>query len=173
LAVPTASSQRRLWLPIGFLEPSIISSNQLYIVSKGTLYEFAILSSAMHMAWMRAVCGRIKSDYRYSASIVYNNFPWPAEPSAGKMAVVKKAGQDILDIRASLPSSSLADLYDPLLMPDKLVGAHQRLDSVVDSLYARKKFSGDSDRAAYLFAQYAILDNPLVKSKPAMRGQKT
>ena len=173
LAVPTASSQRRLWLPIGFLEPSVIASNQLYIVSKATLYEFAVLSSAMHMAWMRAVCGRIKSDYRYSASIVYNNFPWPVEPSAGKMSVVKKAAQDILDIRASLPSSSLADLYDPLLMPAKLVGAHQRLDSVVDSLYARKKFSGDSDRAAYLFAQYAILDTPLVKSKPAIRRQKT
>ena len=124
LAVPTASSQRRLWLPIGFLEPSVIASNQLYIVSKATLYEFAVLSSAMHMAWMRAVCGRIKSDYRYSASIVYNNFPWPVEPSAGKMSVVKKAAQDILDIRTSLPSSSLADLYDPLLMPAKLVGAH-------------------------------------------------
>ena len=122
---------------------------------------------------MRAVCGRIKSDYRYSASIVYNNFPWPVEPSAGRLAVVKEAAQDILDIRASFPTSSLADLYDPLLMPAKLVGAHQKLDSVVDGLYARKKFSGDSDRAAYLFAQYARLENPLVGIQAGGKSKKT
>lgn len=110
----------------------------------------------MHMAWTRTVCGRLKSDYRYSVGIVYNNFPWP-DPTDAQRTAIETAAQAVLDARALYPKSTLADLYDPLSMPPELVKAHRKLDQAVDAAYARKKFTGDSDRLAFLFERYHAL----------------
>jgi hypothetical protein len=110
--------------------------------------------------------GRLKSDYRYSAGIVYNNFPWPTDITKKQTQDVEAAAQAVLDARAKHPMSSLADLYDPLTMPADLVKAHRKLDAVVDAAYSKKKFSGDADRTAFLFEAYEKLINPLVAAKP-------
>lgn len=107
------------------------------------------------MAWVRSVCGRLKSDFRYSAGIVYNNFPWPDNPSNDTRARIEAAAQGVLDVRAKHPEATLADLYDPLTMPTALLKAHQTLDRAVDAAYTRKKFHGDADRVAFLFELYA------------------
>src|SRR5690606_13628920 len=123
LAVPTLSSVQRMYIPMAFLEPGIIASNQLYIIEGASLFHFGVLTSSMHMAWVRATSGRFKSDYRYSAKIVYNNFPWPVDVSAKHRDVVVSAAQGVLDARAAL-SGSLADQYDDLTMDVTLRKAH-------------------------------------------------
>ena len=139
----------------------IVSTNLNLIVPAATPYHFGILSSAMHMAWVRNVCGRLKSDYRYSAGIVYNNFPWPQAPTDQQQQAIAQAAQGVRETRARYPDSSLADLYDPLAMPPALVKAHQRLDAAVDAAYTKKKFTGDSDRVAFLFGLYQQLTSLL------------
>ncbi len=119
----------------------------------------------MHMAWVRAVCGRLKSDYRYSAGIVYNNFPWPQQPTDRQQQAIEAAAQAVLDARAHYPDASLAALYDPLTMPPELVKAHRQLDAAVDAAYGKRKFSGDRDRLAFLFELYQQLVSPLVARK--------
>ena len=116
-------------------------------------HHFGILTSSMHMAWMRSIGGRLESRYRYSAGIVYNNFPWPQAMTEKQKLKIEKAAQEVLDARAKFPNSSLADLYDPLTMPPDLVKAHHKLDAA----YSRKKFSGDSARVAFLFELYQQL----------------
>ena len=153
LLVPSTSSERRKYIPIGFMNSSDISSNANLLVPNATLYEFGVLTSQMHMAWMRTVCGRLKSDYRYSAQIVYNNFPWPDVSEAQKATIMQKA-QAVLDARAQFPDSSLADLYDPNTMPPVLTKAHAALDSAVDKLYRKTAFPDDSARVAFLFELY-------------------
>lgn len=153
LVIPEVSSERRSYIPIGFESPATFCSNLVRMLPNATLHHFGILSSAMHMAWTRAVCGRLKSDYRYSAGIVYNNFPWP-DPSGKQRLAVETAAQSVLDARANHPGATLADLYDPLTMPPDLVHAHYKLDAAVDAAYAKRKFSGDSDRVAFLFERY-------------------
>ena len=153
LLVPSTSSERRKYIPIGFMNSSDISSNANLLVPNATLYEFGVLTSQMHMAWMRTVCGRLKSDYRYSAQIVYNNFPWPDVSEAQKAAIIQKA-QAVLDARAQFPDSSLADLYDPNTMPPVLTKAHAALDSAVDKLYRKTAFPDDAARVAFLFELY-------------------
>src|ERR1700722_13178550 len=115
----------------------------------------------MHMGWVRSVCGRLKSDYRYSAGIVYNNFPWPEVETAKQRKVIEDAAQAVLDARAKHSHSSLADLYNPLTMPPELVKAHRKLDAAVDAAYSKKKFTGDRDRVAFLFELYQRLVSPL------------
>jgi hypothetical protein len=115
----------------------------------------------MHMAWMRTTAGRMKSDYQYSNSIVYNNFPWPGIATDKQRQSIEEAAQAVLDARAKHPGSSLAALYDPLTMPPELVKAHHKLDAAVDAAYSKKKFSGDSDRVAFLFELYQQLASPL------------
>ena len=115
----------------------------------------------MHMAWVRTVCGRLKSDYHYSAGIVYNNFPWPQAPTDKQKQAIEDAAQAVLDARAKFPNASLADLYDPLTMPEALTKAHHKLDAAVDSAYAKRKFTGDSDRVAFLFELYQQITSPL------------
>jgi hypothetical protein len=115
----------------------------------------------MHMAWMRHVCGRLKSDYRYSNKLVYNNFPWPEAPSAKQRAAVEAAAQAVLDARKKFPDASLADLYDPLAMPHALVKAHAQLDRAVDLCYRPQPFENDRQRVEYLFALYEKLIAPL------------
>ena len=137
----------------------------VFIIPHATIFHFGVLSSAMHMAWVRSVCGRLKSDYRYSAGIVYNNFPWPQTPTDRQKQAIEKVAQGVLDARAKYPDSSLAALYDPLTMPPELVKAHRKLDTAVDAAYARRKFSGDSDRLAFLKAGPEISAPPSQKSR--------
>ena len=136
------------------------------------LYHFGVLTSAMHMAWVRYTCGRIKSDYRYSAGIVYNNYPWPDEPMDKLRAAVEAAAQAVLEARAQFPQSSLADLYDPLTMPPVLVKAHQALDRAVDACYRKAAFTSDAQRVEFLFERYQQLTS-LLPSTSAKKKRKS
>lgn len=176
LVVPKVSSERRLFVPIGFEQPSTLSSDLVFIVSEATPLHFGVVQSSMHMAWLRNVGGRLKSDYRYSAGIVYNNYPWPEPLDAKARAAIEAAAQGVLEARAAFPGSTLADLYDPLTMPPALVKAHQQLDRVVDAAYlatekaaGRKvpKLGSDAERVAFLFERYQALTSLLPAAKPA------
>ncbi|MDF7798256.1 hypothetical protein P4C99_02195 [Pontiellaceae bacterium B1224] len=155
LVVPEVSSERRTYIPIAYLPPERIVSNTIQIVPNASVFEFGVLTSAMHMAWMKCVCGRLKSDYRYSNTIVYNNYPWPLAPSEKNRKAVEAAAQGVLDARAEFPDSSLADLYDPLTMPPSLVKAHQALDRAVDLCYRPQPFPNETARIEFLFNLYA------------------
>lgn len=141
---------------MGFVSSEIISSNANLIIPDATLYHFGILTSNVHMAWMRAVCGRLKSDYRYSKDIVYNNFPWPT-PTDEQKALIEKTAQAILDARAQYPDSSLADLYDEVTMPQELRKAHQDNDRAVMTAYGFSTKMTESECVAELFKMYAKL----------------
>ena len=172
LLIPSVSSERRQYMPIGFMSPDTIASNLVFTVPNATLYHFGVLTSAMHMAWMRYTCGRLKSDYRYSKDIVYNNFPWPVEPGPTERQALEAAAQAVLDARAAHPGSTLADLYDPLAMPADLRAAHRHLDRLVDRLYRRKPFKHDTERMQRLFEKYAELSAPLAPAAaPVPRGR--
>lgn len=123
LAVPEVSSQRRRYIPIGYMSPDVISSSKLILIPDASIYMFGVMASNVHMAWMRVVCGRLKSDYSYSPA-VYNNFPWPS-PTDEQKVKIEQTAQDILDARALYPESSLADLYDEVAMPPELRKAQQ------------------------------------------------
>ncbi|WP_146042835.1 type IIL restriction-modification enzyme MmeI [Lactobacillus sp. HT06-2] len=157
LIVPNTSSERRRYIPIGYLDQNTIPSNSATIIPNATLYELGILSSNMHMAWMRTVAGRLEMRYRYSAKIVYNNFPWP-NPTDKQKTKIEKTAQAILDARALYPDSSLADLYDPLTMPKELLKAHQDNDRAVMEAYGLPvKGTTESDAVAHLFKMYEKL----------------
>lgn len=169
LAIPKVSSERRKFIPIDFLPANWIASGSLLVVPSANRYHFGILSSTMHNAWMRAVCGRMKSDYQYSAGIVYNNFPWP-QPSDRQQIAIEAAAQAVLDARAKFPNATLADLYDPLTMPPELVKAHQALDKAVDAAYGKNGFKSEAERVAFLFERYQQLTAPLATTeKPAKK----
>ena len=163
LIVPSTSSENRRYIPIGFMSPNIIASNANTIVPNATLYHFGILTSNVHMAWMRIVCGRLKSDYRYSGSVVYNNFPWPnISPSlegrdGERFAAISRTAQAILDARAKYPDSSLADLYDEVTMPPELRKAHQENDRAVMAAYGFSTKMTESECVAELFKMYHAL----------------
>src|SRR5438270_10350284 len=133
VVVPQHTSERRKYIPLGFFSPRYIVHNSCTAIPNATRYHFGVLSSAMFMAWVRRICGRIKSDFRFSTNLVYNNFPWPETPPAKQAVVVASKAQAVLDARAAFPESSLADLYDPLTMPAKLTKAHGELDRAVDA----------------------------------------
>jgi len=154
--VPRHSSENRAYIPCGFFDANHIAADSCLAIPNATLYHFGILTSNMHMSWVRYTCGRLKSDYRYSASIVYNNFPWP-EPSDTQHQKIEDAAQAVLDARAQFPQSSLADLYDPLTMPPALVKAHQALDRAVDACYRKAAFTNDAQRVELLFERYQQL----------------
>jgi len=156
LAIPKVSSENRKFMPISLIASDIIANGSLLIIPNATLYHFGVLISRVHMGWMRAICGRMKSDYQYSASIVYNNFPWP-NPSEKQKEDIEKAAQGILDARALYPDSSLADLYDTLTMPQELVKAHNSLDRIVVNVYGGKGFSSEAERVADLMEKYQQL----------------
>ena len=157
LIIPGVSSEKRIYVPIGFLSSDTISSNAVQIVPNATKYHFGILTSNVHMAWMRVVCGRLKSDYRYSKEIVYNTFPWPT-PTPEQQSKIEQTAQAILDARALYPDSSLADLYDPVLMPPELLKAHRENDKAVMQAYGFpiKDFT-ESDCVAELFKMYKAM----------------
>ena len=159
LAIPNTSSERREYVPIGYLSPSVIANQKLRILPEATLADFALLTSAMHMAWMRAVTGRMKSDYMYSVGVVYNTFPMP--PAHADLSKLEPLARAVLDARAAYPDATLADLYDPDLMPPVLRRAHQAIDRAVDRLYRRTGFKSERERAEHLFMLYEKMRTPL------------
>ena len=181
LLIPKVSSESRAYIPCGFLDAQCIASGSCLIVPAATSFSFGILASQMHMAWMRAVAGRMKSDYQYSSSIVYNNFPWPDVDDTHRVSI-ETAAQGIMSARAQFADSTLADLYNPLSMPPPLVKAHHRMDRAVDDAYlAAEKAVGrkpprlgtDAERVAFLFERYQALTSllPTVKPKPGRRSR--
>lgn len=174
LVVPEVSSERRAYVPMGFSNDQghTLYSNLVKLAPDATLYHFGVLSSAMHMAWVRTVGGRLKSDFRYSSGIVYNTFPWPDSPNEKQHKAIEEAAQAVLDARAAHPGSSLADLYDPDAMPSDLAKAHGRLNKAVDAAYApesgQKTWEGDLDRAKFLFQSYQAL----VSTQEATRARR-
>lgn len=154
IVVPRTTSENRRYIPMGFFDKESIVSDTMQSIPGATLYHFGILESEMHMTWVRYVCGRLKSDYRYSKDIVYNNFPWPENPSDEKVKEIEKCAQEVSDVRAKYPNSSLADLYDPLTMPADLVKAHQNLDRAVDAAYGKRTFNSSAERMEFLFRLY-------------------
>ena len=134
IIIPRHSSENRKYIPFGFVKPEIIVNDAVQIIPNAELYHFGVMMSNVHMAWTRAVCGRIKSDYRYSKDVVYNNFPWPT-PSAEQKKKIEDTAQAILDARALYPDCSLADLYDEIAMPPELRKAHQANDRAVMQAY--------------------------------------
>ena len=170
LIIPQVSSERREYVPIGWLEPPVIPSEKLRLLPDATLADFALLTSAMHMAWMRAVTGRMKSDYMYSVGVVYNTFPM--SPGSSDLSKLEPLAQAVLDARAAHPDATLADLYDPDLMPPNLRRAHQALDRAVDRLYRPAGFASERERVEHLFMLYEKMCAPLealMKAKPKRR----
>ncbi len=150
LLIPRVSSENRKYIPMGFFKPDIIAGDTCLVIPKTNIYHFGVLTSEMHMAWVKHVCGRLESRYRYSNKLVYNNFPWPENISEVLINNVKKAAKKILEIRAK-SNNSFAYLYDPLTMPFELIKAHRSLDKAVDKCYRSKKFNNDKERIVYLF----------------------
>lgn len=153
LLVPKVSSERRQFIPVGFMKPEIMVSDLVFVLPDARLFDFGILTSTMHMAWVRVVCGRLESRYRYSAGIVYNNFPWPA-PTATQHTAIEQSARAVLDARAMFPTATLADLYDPLTMPPELTKAHRALDKAVDVAYGGTAFGTEAERVVFLLKRY-------------------
>jgi hypothetical protein len=181
LALPRVSSERRAYIPIAYASSDLIAGDKLQTIPDASLYEFGVITSTMHMAWMRTTAGRLKSDFQYSAKITYNNFPWPVIASEARQSTanvtglpnheaprkdkrivaIESAAQAVLNARASHPQASLADLYDPLTMPANLLKAHQALDKAVDAAYSYKGASTDAARVAFLFERYQAITSLL------------
>jgi hypothetical protein len=167
LAVPRVSSEKRLYIPIGYLDSNVIAGDKIYTIPNTTHYHFGILTSLMHNSWMRVTCGRLESRYSYSNSIVYNNFPWPENPTEKQIANIEEKAQNVLEVRSSFPNSSLADLYNPLTMPPVLIKAHNDLDKAVDAAYRAAPFTSEANRMVYLFELYEKYTADLfTKEKP-------
>lgn len=154
ILIPRHSSENRQYIPMGFFDKTSIASDSCLTIPNGNLYHFGVLMSKMHMAWIKSVCGRLESRFRYSKDIVYNSYPWPENPSDKQVKAIELAVQKVIDIRQEFPNSSLADLYDPLTMPPKLAKAHQDLDKVVDLAYRPQIFVSDAKRMEFLFELY-------------------
>ena len=163
IVIPKVSSQRRRYIPMGFMSPDILCSDLVFLLPNASLYHFGILESNVHMAWMRVVCGRLKSDYRYSNTLVYNNFPWPL-PTDEQKARIEHTAQGILDARALYPDSSLADFYDPLTMPQELRKAHIANDRAVMAAYGFSTKMSEADCVAELMKMYVELVDKTSKS---------
>ena len=154
ILIPRHSSENRKYIPMGFFDKTYIASDSCLFVANAELFHFGVLTSEMHMAWVRNVCGRIKSDFRYSNEIVYNNYPWPLNLTEKQIKSIEICAQKVLDIRKEFPDSSLADLYDIIAMPPKLIKAHQELDKAVDAAYRSKPFESEAKRMEFLFELY-------------------
>jgi hypothetical protein len=161
ILIPRVSSENRKYIPFGFFSKDIIAGDTCLTISSATFYDFGMLTSEMHMAWVKYTCGRLKSDFRYSNEVVYNNYPFPKEVSDKQKERVEKAAQAVLDARLKFPDSSLADLYDPLSMPPDLVKAHKELDKAVDLCYRPQAFTNERARIEFLFNLYSQYVTPL------------
>lgn len=188
LAIPEVSSENRSYIPVAFVTKEVICSNTVQFVPDAKLWHFGVLTSLMHMAWMRLVAGRLESRYRYSNTLVYNNYPWPSDVTEAQKAAVEKAAQAVLDVRECYlhpnygdgdrivepcPQCTLADLYDPVTMPPALVKAHADLDRAVDRCYRKEPFPSDRARVEHLFALYEKLTAPLVRYEKPKRNAKS
>jgi hypothetical protein len=154
ILIPRHSSENRNFIPLDFFTKDSIAADSCLVVPNGNHFHFGILMSTMHMTWIKHVCGRIKSDYRYSNEIVYTNFPWPENPTDKQKQTIEEKAQKVLDVRAQFLDSSLADLYDPLTMPPELVKAHNELDKAVDLAYRPQPFTSEANRMEFLFGLY-------------------
>ncbi|MCX6159582.1 MAG: class I SAM-dependent DNA methyltransferase [Ignavibacteriae bacterium] len=163
ILIPKVSSETRKYIPIGIVDKNIIASGSCLIIPTYSLFHFGVISSIMHMSWMKQTCGRMKSDYQYSNSIVYNNYPWPDSPSEKNIGQVEECAQSLIDVRKEYPNSSLAVLYDPIAMPKKLVDAHNKLDKTVDLCYRPQPFPNELSRLEFLFDLYKKYTEPLLK----------
>jgi hypothetical protein len=183
LAIPKVSSERRQFIPIGYLDGEVICGDKIFFVDDASLFTFSVLTSTMHNAWMRYTCGRMKSDYSYSNTIVYNNYPWPGFEgealSEKHRKAIEQAAQCVLDARAQFAGASLADLYDPLTMPPALLKAHQKLDTAVDAAYqpsgGKKSYASDAERVAFLFDLYQRITSllPMPATKKARKSKSS
>ena len=173
LVIPVVSSERRNYIPMGFIDKNTISTNGNLIMPDANLYHFGILMSTMHMAWVKTTCGRLESRYRYSKDIVYNNYPWPENPTEKQVQLIEEKAQNVLDVRASFPNSSLADLYNPLTMPPALVKAHNELDKAVDAAYSKQNFSTEAKRMEFLFELYEKYTADLFAKEKPKKTKKT
>lgn len=165
LASPRVSSERRAYIPIAFATVDLIACDKLQTIPNAILWEFGVITSAMHMAFMRTTAGRLESRYQYSAKITYHNFLWP-EQTEKQTQSIEAAAHVVLDARAAHPNASLADLYDPLTMPANLLKAHQALDKAVDAAYGYKGANSDAARVAFLFEIYQKITSLLPVEKP-------
>ena len=165
LVIPVVSSENRKYIPMGFIDKNTISTNSNLIMPNAELYHFGVLMSEMHMSWVKYTCGRLKSDFRYSKDLVYNNYPWAKEFSEKNKKKVEDKAQKVLDVRAEFPESSLADLYHQLTMPPKLIKAHLELDKAVDLCYRPQAFTNETTRIEYLFDLYNQYTEPLLNEK--------
>ena len=175
LVVPEVSSERRKYIPIGWLEPPVIPSNKVRIIENASKPLFALLTSALHIAWVRNIGGRLKSDFSYGIGIVYNTFPLPPgfHTDSANISKLEPLAQAVLDARAAHPGATLADLYDPDLMPPNLRKGHQALDRAVDRLYRRSGFASERERVEYLLGLYEKMMEPLANETKTRRGWKT
>lgn len=171
IVIPRHSSVNRKYIPLGYFGRDTIVGDSCTCVPNATHWEVGVLSSLMHASWMQIVCGRLKSDFRYSNKLVYNNFPWP-EPTDAQRAAVERAAQGVLDARKNHPNATLADLYDPLTMPADLAKAHATLDRAVDRCYRPQPFPDERRRFEHLFALYEKLTAPLTTPKKKSRRKK-
>ncbi|MFN8343443.1 MAG: DNA methyltransferase [Spirosomataceae bacterium] len=173
LVIPEVSSERRKYIPIGFEVSDTLSSNLVKIISNATLFHFGVLTSEMHMAWVKYVCGRLKSDYRYSKDIVYNNYPFPKNVSEVNRKKVEDAAQKILDVRAGYSGSSLADLYHPTTMPPDIIKAHLILDKAIDLCYRPQPFTTELNRVEFLFELYEQYSSPMFAAEKKIKKTDT
>ncbi len=172
LLIPRHTSENRSYIPFGFLDKDNIVADSCSFLPNAEHFHFGVMSSVMHMTWVRYICGRLKGDYRYSNKIVYNNFPWP-EPTSPQRKKVEEKAKTVLNARANFPKSSLADLYDPNTMPPALLRAHHALDKVVDSTYRKTPFKNERSRIEFLFNLYQQIKEPLISGKKKRKGSKT
>ena len=167
ILVPSVSSERRKYVPMGFISHDVIATNLVHIIPNGTIFDFGVLNSIAHNDWMRLLAGRLKSDYRYSGTIVYNTFPFPDATDEQKKNIENLA-EEILLARASNAGITLAELYDPNKMPDDLKQAHSNLDGAVDKLYRPQGFANTEERLAHLLARY----EHLIELEQQSKGKK-
>lgn len=173
LTIPKVSSERREYVPIGWLDPPTVPSDLVFVQTEAGPKEFGILTSAMHMAWLRNIGGRLESRYRYSIGLVYNTFPVPAM-NATQQKDIAGLAQAVLDARAAFPGATLASLYDPDLMPPTLRKAHRALDTAVDRLYRRAPFASERERVEHLFTLYEKMTMPLqAAAQPRRRRRRS
>jgi type II restriction/modification system DNA methylase subunit YeeA len=172
LLIPSVSSENRRYIPIGYLGKNVVASNLAFTLPRASKYLFGVLGSVMHMAWVRHIAGRLKSDFRYSNTLVYNNFPFPQSPTPKQIESVEKAAQSVLDARLLYPTSSLADLYDPTTRPPELTKAHTALDKAVDACYGKTGFESEAKRMEFLFELYDMYTKGFLAEEKPKRSRK-
>jgi len=159
ILIPRHSSENRMYIPMGFLNAKALSGDAALLVTDATLYHFGVLTSKLHMLWLSTVCGRLKSDYRYSKDVVYNNYPWPT-PTEKQRAEVERCAQAVLDARALYEGATLGEMYSKLYLFTELYQAHKALDRAVEQCYRPQLFTSDAEKLEFLFDLYQKLVKP-------------